>query len=451
MTQVFKTFKAKQVRSRPTYKIRKMLWIVCCTVMLASCAQPEPKPEPVTFKTVQAKSAYDFTDSVGVNIHLHYVDTVYTEFSDIIEPALLELGVKHVRDGVYTYAAAERDTFYYERMRSLIAAGIRPTLITSIGDGEFNEPTNYERLAATYAWLDGEIEAFEGVNEPDLSGIENWVALTREAQQTLFETVKADAAMKDTPVLGPSVSQRNKELGDVSDYLDFGNIHPYADGQAPSRQGYGIDTASSIKRAGLVSGDKPIIATESGYHNAVNSQEQHKGVSERASAIYMPRLLLGHFGLGIERTFLYELIDLRPDRDFVRRDLHFGLLRNDGSQKPAFASVKNLLSILADEADFSAGELEYRLSGPEDLNSLLLQKQDGTFYLALWRGVSSYDTQKNEDIMVSAQKVTLELRNPASLSAYAFATDGRVSQSVLAGNAVELELKDTVTILEIKE
>lgn len=426
-------------------------WLALCCVLLASCAQPEPEPEPAVFKTVQAKSAYAFTNSVGVNIHLHYVDTVYDEFSTLIEPALLELGVKHVRDGVYTYEAAQRDTFYYERMRSLIEAGIRPTLITSIGEGEYNQATDYSRLAEAYDWLDGRVEAFEGANEPDLSGLD-WISLTRKSQQDLFETVKANAAMKDTPVLGPSVSQQNKALGDLSNYLDFGNIHPYANGQAPSRQDYGIDTASSIERASFVSGAKPIVATEAGYHNAVQTTSDHAGVSERTSAIYLPRLLLGHFNLGIKRTFIYELIDLRPDTAFTDRDEHFGLLRNDGTKKPAFAAVKNLLGILEDEAKFDAGQLEYKLSGPKDLNSLLLQKQDGSFYLALWRGVSSYDLEKNQDLSVAAQKLELELRSaPKSLNTYAFSPEGSVSKNEVTGNVVGLELRDTLVLLEIKE
>ena len=430
----------------------KRCLVFISALVLASCAQPQPKPEPVPFRDVQARSAYDFVDSVGVNIHLHYVDTVYRNFDEIIEPALLELGVKHVRDGVYTYPAATRDTFYYENMRSLIAAGLRPTLITSIGEGRYNQPTDYSRLGAAYEWLDGEVEAFEGVNEPDLSGIENWVTLTRQAQEDLFETVNADPNMKDTPVLGPSVSQQAEALGNLSEYLDYGNIHPYADGQPPSRRGYGIDTASSIERAEIVSADKPIIATEAGYHNAVNTTDTHAGVSERASAVYLPRLLLSHFELGVERTFLYELIDLRLEPALKNRDAHFGLLRNDGSKKPAFAAVKNLLEVLADENDFKTGNLSYKLQGSKDVNSLLLQKQNGSFYLALWRGVSSYDTGSKKDVEVSAERIELELRTlPKTLKTHSFTPDGGVNTDTLVANkVVGLELRDSLVIVEIQ-
>ncbi|AQA24082.1 hypothetical protein BTZ20_4095 [Rhodococcus sp. MTM3W5.2] len=40
----------------------------------------------------QASSAAAFVDSIGVNVHLHYTDTIYDRYDDIIKPRLLELG-----------------------------------------------------------------------------------------------------------------------------------------------------------------------------------------------------------------------------------------------------------------------------------------------------------------------------------------------------------------------
>ncbi len=44
-----------------------------------------------------ARSADDFVDSIGVNTHLFYDQSVYYQkYGEIIKPKLLELGVRHV-------------------------------------------------------------------------------------------------------------------------------------------------------------------------------------------------------------------------------------------------------------------------------------------------------------------------------------------------------------------
>ena len=48
---------------------------------------------------MQASSARAFGDSVGVNVHLTYVDTSYRDF-DTVSARLQELGVRYVRDGL---------------------------------------------------------------------------------------------------------------------------------------------------------------------------------------------------------------------------------------------------------------------------------------------------------------------------------------------------------------
>ena len=60
----------------------------------------------------QVYSAYELLDSIGVNTHLHYTDTPYNDFAELIKPKLLELGIKHIRDGVYTYDGINAETFY---------------------------------------------------------------------------------------------------------------------------------------------------------------------------------------------------------------------------------------------------------------------------------------------------------------------------------------------------
>ncbi len=40
-------------------------------------------------------------DFFGVNTHLGYYDTTYRDYAEIVKPRLLELGVRHIRDGTF--------------------------------------------------------------------------------------------------------------------------------------------------------------------------------------------------------------------------------------------------------------------------------------------------------------------------------------------------------------
>jgi hypothetical protein len=48
-----------------------------------------------------ARPADAFVDFVGVNTHLGYSDTTYVDYEGILKPRLLELGVRHIRDGTF--------------------------------------------------------------------------------------------------------------------------------------------------------------------------------------------------------------------------------------------------------------------------------------------------------------------------------------------------------------
>ena len=48
-----------------------------------------------------ARPADAFVDYVGVNTHLGYSDTTYGDYEGILKPRLLELGVRHIRDGTF--------------------------------------------------------------------------------------------------------------------------------------------------------------------------------------------------------------------------------------------------------------------------------------------------------------------------------------------------------------
>ncbi len=404
--------------------------------------------------SVEAKTADAFIDTIGVNTHLHYQDTVYYKrYEDLIKPKLLELGVRHVRDGAYTYREARRNTFFYKRLRELGAAGIDFTLLTSI-ETPYNDATDYSKLDDVVSWTDGAVTAFEGVNEPDLQGIKGWASLTTEAQKKLYRTVKSNPALKDVKVLGPSPVWKTKELGDLSRYMDYGNTHPYPGGKMPTASENNQSTKINMRRAARNSGSKPVMFTETGYHNAVKTDDNHLPTSEQATAKYLPRMLLAHFNMDVPRTYLYELIDSRSKGRTSNPEASFGLLRYDGREKPAFRAVKNLTKLLADAGpSFTPSALNFALGGDtDDLHYTLLQKRDGTFYLALWLAKESWDRHTLEDLNVAKQNVTVTLGKNANATLHTLDGSGRMSKKAVSFNNKKLNLSvgDSVTVLELR-
>ena len=59
---------------------------------------------------------------------------------------------------------------------------------------------------------------------------------------------------------------------------------------------------------------------------------------------------------GFSRTYIYELLDWNKAGVVDDMNMHYGLIRADGSAKPSFRALKNLLSIVKEE------EVSYELS-----------------------------------------------------------------------------------------
>lgn len=335
---------------------------------------------PLTAANVQATSADAFVDTIGVNIHTHYQGTVYDHPSNL-KAALVKLGVRHVRDGLVDSTWP----VYYERLNDFAKAGIKATLITG---------GPLERVLPTAAKLKDSIEAFEGPNEVNLN---NWTTeRAAQYQKDLWRTVRADAEWNAVPIVSLSVTDYDygARLGDLAAFADFGNIHPYAGGWEPENRcdWMKADLPSGISGGRRFTGDKPLIVTEIGYTNH-HGKTGHVAVPPEIAGVYLPRVLLNTFSLGVKRTYLYELFDLGLDPN--EQEHHFGLVRNDGTTfKPAATAMMNLIRVLADPGPAHAtGALDITLSEPS-VRSLLFQKRDGVFLLALWLPSSLWDQSR---------------------------------------------------------
>lgn len=372
------------------------------------------------FESIVPRRAEDFVSSIGVNVHLSYFDRVYgSGFRSIIVPRLQELNLRHLRDGGTTLPNEDWMREVYGRWRELAeATQAKFTIIMSPRRTETGPGTNYGDMSHVHELRDrigqDHIAAFEGLNEHDLSGRSNFAQEVRISQQALYTAVKSDPSLASRfAVLGPSLAfvTASPQVGDLSAYMDAGAIHPYDGGQVPS-----TNLRSHVDGIRVISGSDALEATEVGYHTAsTSSNPWHWSLTEQAQAKYTLRQFLELFNAGIRRSFAYELIDEGTDPSDM--ELNFGLLRNDGSAKPAFTALRNLVALLGDRnaPSFTPAAMRMNLIGDTaGVHRLVVEKANGRQYVILWQNTLSFDKVLRTDISAGLRPVTVQLPSSAS-------------------------------------
>jgi hypothetical protein len=195
-------------------------------------------------------------------------------------------------------------------------------------------------------------------------------------------------------------------------------------------------------------GNHPWVATETGYNTAVAAQGGHPPVSEAAMARYVPRLLLDNFGAGISRSYLYELLD--EGTSVANQEQSFGLVRNDGSTKPAFVAVQNLIAILSDPgAAFATPPISIRISGDTTgVTQFAFAKRDGRQYLVLYQDASSFNLNTRTLINVAAKQVTLQFSTAMLVGVYDPLASAS-AQSSQRASSITVAVSDSPLVIEI--
>jgi hypothetical protein len=400
--------------------------IISCTALLTPSAQKQIEP---------ARSADAFVDSIGVNVHLTYTDTAYGKYDSIIRPKLQELGVRHIRDGF-----VRKRPDYYQKLRELAELGIHSTMIAGIG---WVTPAQAIEIVEQ---IDSSLEAIEGPNEYDIGKKpQQWVPELRKYMEQLHGEIKNHSATNHLPIVGPSFVDRNAStaIGKLTQWVDYGNMHPYNYPHKPGDDN--ID--KEIKNRSQPFDNQPLIATEAGYHTG--GRESDRPLTETAQGKYLPRLFLEYFNRGVVRTFSYEFIDQRiKPKD---REANFGIVRNDGSPKPAFIALKNLITLLKDPGDnFPLQSLNYSLTGDiANIHHTLLQKHDGRFYLILWQEVISFNPEKHSDRIVPEQPITVNINTPIKQVNVYQISDSITPLQQNDSKNIQLNIPDSPIVLEL--
>ena len=360
---------------------------------------------PLPLAPVKVFDADAFVDSVGVNVHLG--SDPYLGAFDTVRDQLGALGVRYVRDEL----RPDNDLGRWRTLHRL--HGIRSHLLVSPVTNTVAEMLHYLDAVGPQT-----VSAIEGQNEGD----SDWFMAQKQArprwdqaviayQRAVFRAVRA--RYPALPVLSPSVIDYKpvdaRLLRPAAPFSDLVALHPYAQrAQAPETtdEYAGLDWYLRMMRDGFRPG-APAMATEAGY----TTLDRPGGISEAAQATYLPRLLLHFFAAGIRRTFLYEFMD--GGADPADSEHHFGLLRHDGSPKPAFTAVAGLLQALATPQPRPSQRMAQPVIYMDgSARCVGFSKPEGEVILAIWRAVPVWDAERRKNVAVPTTPVALRLNAP---------------------------------------
>ena len=397
-------------------------------------------------------SADGFVDSFALVTHLHYQNSPYDLQFERVKSLLVQLGVRHINDCL----CADNWQPYKDRLEELAQAGIHSTLGTDTNTTPA-QVVNYPAL------VPGSMEAVEGYNEPELFlyGDKYWAAQTIAWQKLLYQTVKSNAATSKLAVLGPAVVSygANLALGDLSQWMDYGNSHMYWSALNPETPGFGGtdqwgkygSISWYLGYESVMSGSRPHRITETGWGTGTGYYEN----SPATQAKYLARLYLDLYGRGVDRSAMYEFVD-GHDGGFG----WYGLVDYNVNPKPSFYEMKSLIGLLGDPGStFSpTGKFDFHLAGStSNVNHLLMQKRNGKDYLAIWLGVQSCNPNPPSggpcaDEPIRPQVVTLSTQQtPSAARWYTFDSNGNMFNGKLsfANNTTVLTVTDQVSVVEL--
>lgn len=127
-------------------------------------------------------------------------------------------------------------------------------------------------------------------------------------------------------------------------------------------------------------GSEAIWATEFGWSSYTEQIEWQPLVGEQGQADYLIKRIALMSAMDYDRIFLFNLSDL--DARATVRDRKYGLLRLDGSQKPAYQALKRFLDITGPSV--KPMDAPAFANAPDGMLNMAWQRPDGRWVWVFW-------------------------------------------------------------------
>ncbi len=403
---------------------------------------------PTGWLQVSTAPARRASDSVGINLDTWSKSGAYTpdRWPNLMQ-ALRGSGISRARVDVHLVSG----DWGTQRQMEMGKAGFK--LDVQLGDafGRYSAGPLDRVYEVFRTKLLPYAEAVEGTNEPDLAGPADWGLTALAHQRSLVAALGATPGADRLAVYGPSTARpaNQRWYGSLSGLADYANAHAYSGGRYGA---LGFDMFVPPAQQLLPGG--ATVVTETGVHTSTDGTYSQPGVSEAVAARYAPKGLLEAFRRGIPRTYLFDLVDRFDDPDKKRVEAHFGLLRTDGTPKPAYGAVRRLMAELRDpkgDVKLATAPVAVKPKGklPDDVRIIALRHSDGSLVLALWRERSLWDTAKVEPIGAPTTKVHLDLGERYLVGRVRTIAGGRTSWQLPFLTGLDLRVSDDVTVVRL--
>lgn len=388
--------------------------------------------EASTYTPMPAKL---FTSSIGMNTHLGWAG--YTPLS-LAETELAYVGVKRVRDEAVTVAILNLYLQLYNDTGIKLTESVNP----SAGDS----------YASQLAFIQSNRKIFnyiEGPNEPDGAFPITWNGLTGAQGASQFaKQLFTDISPMCTPPLVTA------SVGTNTNFTTYGpqvgcqaeNIHAYTQYSLSPSPFQLISNAISYYSPNCPGG--PFIITETGNWTTPCATGQPQTVQAK----YILDAPFDAIMLGAKEVDIYELNDQITDPTCTTQEYHFGLFNYDGTHKTSADTFHNMMTLLTDTASITPTTLTYSFGStfPQYGQSLLLQKSDGNWWLAVWNDAQIWDNSGFTPITVNPVSVTLTLGITASSIVVYDPLIGTTAQATtLNASSASISVPDHVILVNV--
>jgi hypothetical protein len=392
-----------------------------------------------------ATTAPAFRQTIGVNAAASWLDTPYGDWTNVLA-RLREMGATNIRTGAVISTNDGWNRAVWGRLNQAVDVGIRLNLMIDFNCSMGRSIDPCIDAIRTRVPASG-VASVEYPNEYDNAKDPAWASKLRDWGRQIYTKMKANPATRGIQVVGPSLVGKTAPsiLGDLSAYMDAGNLHPYTGGLSPTPEHMALERL----RMAATSGAKPLVATEAGFHTVLTSTGAFAGTDEPTAANYTVRTFLEHFIDGIQRTYIFQLFDHRSDPS--NPELNFGLLRNDGTPRKAFYAVKNLMSMVGAQGPSKLAALPYAVQGDtSDLRHFVLQQGDGSHLLVLWRTASVWNRGTKQRIAVDPRRLTVSLPTASSVEVGDPLAGPGFLPTPLAGGSATVSLAGDPLVLRVR-